>query len=190
MEIGSAKARGQAAMSSGHFHVFRSSGSPDSLAKETAEKGTDTNDDVGNPHPEEPWLQPSFCAPPSGKTDSWLLTHWEAGWFIRRHSKPRVKLFHPIHSSLPCRGTELSPDRVSLIFQNGKMVRRVHDVWVEPSLCSKPESSRWCGYTFFRKKVLTSAATATEAPDVTQTETPESVDEPDSSDDSFELCSQ
>lgn len=96
-----------------------------------------------------PWTLPAFSKPPCGKSDKWIEDYMGKGWLIRAHgSKMRKRLFHPIHRSCPIDCSLLLPERITLVFHDGKAEAEIHeDLWTKPQAWK--QEHQWKGYTFF-----------------------------------------
>ena len=104
---------------------------------------------------DQPWDHAVFRKPPTG------AARWGTcqKWIYRTHPKARVGLFHPLHSSYPPEAGELSGQRVSIVFYDGKAAEpEIHlDHWDTPPDKTFKEvakaKGKWTGFTFFQKKL-------------------------------------
>ena len=101
----------------------------------------------------EPWKLRRFAKEPSSGSDVWDETLLAEGWLVRIHKKKRVNPFHPLHRSTPIRDWELSSERTTMMFQDGKCKKILRDEWNDPGNSRiRDPTGQWNGYTFFRLK--------------------------------------
>lgn len=87
---------------------------------------------------DQPWDHAVFQKPPTG------AARWGTcqKWIYRTHPKARVGLFHPLHSSYPPEAGELSGQRVSIVFYDGKAAER-GSTWTTGIRHPTKHSRRW-----------------------------------------------
>ena len=68
---------------------------------------------------DEPWEDEKYLNPPKGSTDRWEV-RGNSDWMVRRHSKPRLTSFHPLHKNRPAE--DLGSERVTVKFMDGKRI--------------------------------------------------------------------
>lgn len=119
----------------------RSSGFPSNQEPAQGSEQTST-------HVEEPWNDPRYQYPPTGKTDSWDTSMVLRGWLLRNHPTSRKRLFHPLHGSVPIPADNLTQQRITVrILPDG--TRWVsHDQWLQTQRTA--DGNSWRGFTFFK----------------------------------------
>ena len=76
--------------------------------KPSESQGSNT-DPAPSQEVDELWRHQRFEKPEMRSTDCWDLTCIDQGWLLRLHRKPRKRLFHPVHGSLPVDPERLTP---------------------------------------------------------------------------------
>ena len=93
----------------------------------------------------EPWEDEKYLNPPRGSTDRWEV-RGNSDWMVRRHSKPRLTSFHPLHKNCPAE--DLGSERVTVKFMDGKRTVEKDEWRTSP----EKEQAKWTGFTFLKVK--------------------------------------
>ena len=95
-----------------------------------------------------PWELERFQRPIVGSSDQWDSSLLYGGWLVRVHRKPRKRLFHPVHGTLPVPEERLDCVRGTVrFFKSGGKEVRVDD-WRGKTRTE--DGLQWTGYTFIK----------------------------------------